>query len=277
MDRRTLPTVIVARRAAHGREFDFERWLRRLADAAGHAPGHLGAEIQPPDTSHPSEWVIVYRFESVACLDDWLGSDERRELLHEGGDLVDGAAREQIIATGTEADAADPVTAVASFRLRPDAVSELAGFYRRLLHELASFDGYLQCDLFEPVPGVQVDTVIVFAFDTRSHLDAWLESHERNELLATLDPHLDSERVLNVVGGFGGWFGPGAVRRWKQASIVLLALFPTSLAIGALRGELLPDLRFVPAVFVSNVIGIAILTWVLMPWLTRIFDRWLRS
>lgn len=276
MDRRTLPTVIIARRPAAGRELDFERWLRRLADAAERAPGHLGAEIQPPDTSHPSEWVIVYRFESVACLDDWLGSDERSELLHEGGDLVEGAAREQIVATGTETDGADPVTAVASFRLRPDAAPELPGFYRRLVHELASFDGFLQCDLFEPVPGVQHDTVIVFAFDTRSHLDVWLESPERSDLLATLDPYLDSERVLNVVGGFGGWFGPGAVRRWKQASIVLLALFPTSLLIGALRREWLPEIPFVLGVFVSNVIGIAILTWVLMPWLTRIFDRWLR-
>ena len=53
--------------------------------------------------------------------------------------------------------------------------------------------------------------------------------------------------------------------RWKQATIVLLALFPTALTLSLIRRWLLPDLPLVPTVFISNVLGIAVLTWFLMP------------
>jgi antibiotic biosynthesis monooxygenase (ABM) superfamily enzyme len=125
-------------------------------------------------------------------------------------------------------------------------------------------------DVFEPVEGVQEDAVNVVAFIARRHLDAWLASQRRRALLAEIEPHLAQDRVTNVVGGFGGWFpgeGPHEVRRWKQAALVLLALYPTAL---------LPDLSLVPAVFLANAAGVAILSWLLMPWLTRTLDGWLR-
>jgi hypothetical protein len=63
-------------------------------------------------------------------------------------------------------------------------------------------------------------------------------------MLAEIEPYLEGERTINVVGGFAGWFElPGApvVKRWKQASIVLLALFPTTLVLTQVREWLLPD------------------------------------
>ena len=34
---------------------------------------------------------------------------------------------------------------------------------------------WYRADLFEPVEGVQEDTVVVLAFDTRANLDRWLD------------------------------------------------------------------------------------------------------
>ncbi len=59
---RRVPTVVVARRPAPGKEREFERWLRRLAVAASEAPGHVRTDVQPPDDVHPCEWTIVYKF-----------------------------------------------------------------------------------------------------------------------------------------------------------------------------------------------------------------------
>jgi antibiotic biosynthesis monooxygenase (ABM) superfamily enzyme len=66
------------------------------------------------------------------------------------------------------------------------------------------------------------------------------------------------------------------VKRWKQASIVLLALFPTALVLTVVRQWLLPDVGLVLGVLFGNVIGVAVLSWILMPVLTRWFDAWLR-
>ncbi len=281
---RTVPTVVVSRRARRGAEKEFEAWLLRLHAAARDAPGHLRSVVQAPNGRHLDEWTIVYQFDDVESRQQWIGSSTRQMLLEEGRDLIDGEPREQVLAMAYEPE---PVTAVASFRIGPESASRFVTFERDVRAALASFDGYLGSQVFEAVPGVQDDTVITFAFDSRDHLDAWFESAERAALLATIEPDVEGDRVINVVdqlGGslgssFAGWFrgtDERPVKRWKQASVILLALFPTSLALTLLRLWLLPGLALVPTVFVSNVLGIIVLTWVLMPYLTRVLDPWLR-
>lgn len=274
-DRRT-PTVVVARTVVPGRERDFQRWVERLVAAASEAPGYVGAEVQPPDDLHPDEWVIVYQFDDPDRLSAWLEAPERAALLAEGADLVAGPAREQVVALAPERA---PVTAVSSVRVRQGSEETYRELHREVVKRLQTFDGFLHSDLYEPIPGVQDDTVVVFAFDTREHLDRWLRSDERREILEQMDEHAEGARTVNVVGGFAGWFAPEgapAGKRWKQAAVVLLALYPTVLALSALRDALLPGLPFAPSVLLVNVITVALLTWVLMPVLTRRLDGWLR-
>jgi uncharacterized protein len=274
---RAVPTVVVSRRVRPGRERDFERWVARLLAAAARAPGHLDAHHEPPDATHPDDWVVVYRFADADLLDRWLDSPERRSLIDDGADLIDGSAREQVVAF---ADDADPVTAVASVRVRPGHEEDYRQIQLELLAQMSRFPGFRRNEVFTPVPGVQDDHVVVFTFDTRAHLDAWLDAPERHEILARAAAHVVGDRTVNVLGGFAGWFAPAGtapgVKRWKQACTVLLALFPTSLVITVVRDALVPDLAMVPAVFVGNAIGVAALSWLLMPTLTRWLDPWLR-
>ncbi len=270
------PTVIVARRFEPGREREGERWLRRLSDSAAEMPGHVESTLQPPNVQHPDEWVIVYRFSSPEHLDDWLTSTHRLELIEEGEQFLAGEAREQVIAL---TDTAQTVTAVASFRVNPNAYSEFREWYRRVHDVVDRFDGFIRSELVEPVPGAHDDTAIIFSFTSRETLDRWLDSPERQQILAEIEPVLESERTVNIVGGFAGWF-PGstsaAPKRWKQAALVLLALYPTVMVLGVVRNELYPGLADPLAVLVGNIGGVAILSWLLMPALTRRFDGWLR-
>lgn len=270
-----MPTVVVSRTPTRGREAEFEGWLRGLLAVASEAPGHVSADLQPPNDAHPGEWVVVYQFADAESLEAWLHSPVRAELMREAADLVDGPPREQVVAL---AQGAEPVTAVASFRVRPGEEHRSAELHGRLVQRLSGFPGYLRSEVFDPIPGVQDETVVVFSFDSREHLDAWLESDERRSMLAEIQPYLEGERTVNVVGGFAGWFGGQGpeVQRWKQASVVLLALFPTSLVLTAIRMWLLPDAHWVVGVLFGNVLGVIVLSWALMPFLTRILDGWLR-
>lgn len=273
---RSVPTVVVARTPAPGRERDFDRWLQRLAAASRHAPGHVQSEVQPPDDIHPGEWITVYQFEHTQALNDWLASSTRRTIMEAGAELSVGEAREQIIALTKQAD---PVTAVASFRVKPGDQHRHAELQAKLVARMSAFPGYLRSEVFQPVLGVQDDTVVVFSFDSRARLDDWLCSDERQALLREIEDSIDGDRTLNVVGGFGGWFaerGATSVRTWKQASVVLLALFPTALTLTYLRRWLLPEVGVFGGVLIGNVLGVAILSWLLMPVLTRLLDGWLR-
>ena len=271
------PTVVVARRVLPGHENDFLKWDRRIRDASASFPGWLGADVQPPDASHPGEWVTVYSFASREDLDAWLTSDERARLIAEAAEFVDGVREQRVAALRT---AAEPVTVVFSQRIAPKNHDAFVGLHVDVLERLQRFPGFLASDLFKPVEGVQDEHVIVASFASRRDLDRWLESDVRAAWAAQIEELVEGDRTMNVVGGFGGWFpAPATARspkRWKQAVAVLLALFPTVLIITLIRIEIAPDMNVVLAVFIGNVVSVAVLSFVLMPPLTRRLEPWLR-
>ena len=268
--------MIVARQVKRGEDREAKRWLMRLKTLAAQAPGHLGADVQAPNSQHPDEWVIVYQFASTQLLQNWLDSPRRRELLEAGAHLFVEPPREQILAI---ARTDRPVTAVSSFLVAAEGSPAFQERYAELQLKLAPVPGFLRCELFEPVPDAQEETVIVFSFASREGLDRWLSSDVRKQWLDSLEPLLAGERKTNVIGGFAGWFGsPGAppVKRWKQAALVLLALYPTALAFAVVRAMVFPSVSEPFGILFGNIVGVAILSWILMPWLTTLFDNWLR-
>ncbi|NNC81842.1 MAG: hypothetical protein HKN94_17000 [Acidimicrobiales bacterium] len=273
---RDTPTVIVARTALRGRERDFERWLRQITDIAARQPGHIGSDIQSPGPQHPDEWTIIYQFADQRLLDKWIDSPVRAQLLAEGVLLTEGEARVQHLAMGS---GDDPVTAVASFRILPGHEDAFEKGYESLIDVLETYEGFLRAQLFPPVEGVQDETVIVFSFQSREELDVWLRSDERRISLNKLDEHMDGERQVNVVGGFGGWFSVGQrqVKTWKQAAVVLVALYPVVLLLNEALALILPDdVPYALEVLIGLVASVSLLSWLLMPRLTKLLDGWLR-
>ncbi len=273
------PTVVVARRVKPGKEGDFRAWDHRIRTVAETYPGHRGSEMQPPNPSHPGEWVTVYAFATVDQLEAWLHSDERTTLMGEVEELLDGPVREQRVAAVPAAP--EPVTVVFSQRIASGNDAAFVKLHTDVVERLRDFEGFLGSDLLPPVDGIQDEYVIVASFASRSHLDRWLMSPVRRSWLSRVERLIEGDRTMNVVGGFGGWFPahpaqPGGPKRWKQAIAVLIALFPTVLVITVIRNAIAPDMNLVLAVLIGNVISVAILSFLLMPRLTRILAPWLR-
>ena len=272
------PTVIVSRRIVAGADAEFRSWALRIRDAAHGFPGYRGAEVQPPDTNHPDEWVTAYSFATADQLNAWLTSTIRAVLIDEGAGLLAEPPREQRVA-GLRL-APEPVTVVFSQRVRPGSEAAFQQRYAEVAAVLRTADGFLASDLLTPVDGVQADHVIVVAFASRRQLDAWLEAPQRRDWLEHIEPLIEGDRGMSVVGGFGGWFAsdvarPGGPPRWKQAVTVLLALYPTALTFGWLLRTLAPDWPFAVSMLVSNIAGVAVLTWLLMPAVTKALAPWL--
>ena len=271
----SAPTVIVSRRPALGLEAEFAEWVESVRAAAAGFPGHVGSELQPPAEAHPEDWVTVYRFDSQANLDRWLDSPERASMMGIGHGLTAGTTREQRVARAVDSHA---VTAVMSQRILPEDLLEFRKAEAEIGAAMARSPGFISLEHSPPVAGVQTDYVVSFTFASRSDLDRWLESDSRREVLRLVEPFIEGERTLTVIGGFGGWFvaeKEQAPKQWKQAVAVLIALYPTTLTLSLLQLRFFADVPWVPALFVSNVLGIAALTWLLMPGLTRLLGQWL--
>ncbi len=270
--------MIVSRRVTSENEDAFGVWVSRLITAAHRADGYVSIGVERPNEMHPGEWLIVYRFEDGPSLDAWLSSHERLELLGEGADLFEGEASEQVVA-GVPAQ--DEIRVVSSYRLRDGVQPEHLLFHQRVLDELQHFNGFIRREILDAVDGVQSETVVMLTFDTREHLITWVESPERREALLELDSLTVGELKTTIVGGFAGWFPTSdhapLTPKWKQATVVLIALYPTVILTSQLGQWLWPDLNTYAAIFVGNVISIAILTWLLMPVLTHKMRSWLNS
>ena len=85
-------TILVRRRVKPGREADYEAWLTRLTEGvAREFPGYLGAEFHRP-SGLGGDYRSVFRFDSLAALERFEGSDFRARMLADAAPLFAGDA-----------------------------------------------------------------------------------------------------------------------------------------------------------------------------------------
>ncbi|MER5461496.1 hypothetical protein ABT010_12585 [Streptomyces sp. NPDC002668] len=69
-------TAIIGQKVLPGLEREYESWQEDVNAAAADYAGYLGAEISPPTPRQP-DWVVVYRFDSIAHLLPGAGHEFR--------------------------------------------------------------------------------------------------------------------------------------------------------------------------------------------------------
>ena len=274
-------TVVTSQKVARGREEDYKRWQEQVNRAVREFDGFEGTELYPPDSDEGNEWVVVFRFSGVDQLSAWLTSETRRELLHEGRELFEQEPTQEVLSGGEPARKA--VTAVVSHEVRSGREQDFVQWQDKVLKAQQKYPGFMGSELFAPVEGIQDRWVVVFRYDTREHLDHWLQSDVRSKLLDEGRDFFATYDVREIGSAFSGWFRfgegekAGAPPNWKQAMSVLLALYPTVMVLNLTEGGALTDAG-VPGylgLFIGNVLSVAALTWILMPFVNRVLLFWL--
>lgn len=269
-------TVLVSQRVQPGREDDFRRWQDVMNRAVASFAGFLGTEVVPPG-DEGGEWTVIYRFASKPHLEAWLASSDRGEMLDRGADLFDGAASQRVLIGEREEDF---VTVVVSHPVDPAQANEFVEWQQRVTDAERAFPGFGGSELFRPVPGVQEDWTAVFRFDTEEHLNDWLESPERKRLLEE-GAHFQDFELRRISGPFGSWFSFGGdadaegPAQWKTALSVLVGLYPTVVLLTLGISEIWEDGELWETLLLGNVLSVSLLTWVVMPIVTRALHFWL--
>ncbi|MET7928156.1 antibiotic biosynthesis monooxygenase [Streptomyces sp. NPDC005349] len=279
-------TVVTSQKVRAGLDEEYDRWQEKVNRAVRDFDGFKGTETYPPGSGEDHEWVVVFRFAGTDQLTAWLDSAARRELLAEGHALLEGTPTQEVLAGGhiEEPDREEGVTAVISHDVRPGREQEFERWQKKVLREQEKYPGFMGTEFFKPVEGIQDHWVVVFRYDTREHLDAWLDSSNRERLLEEGRDYFASYEVRKVGTAFGGWFrfgsdeGEEVPPNWKQAMTVVLALYPTVMVLNLTVGHEF-DVLGVPGylgLFFSNILSVSILTWLLMPLVNRALAFWLR-
>lgn len=173
-----------------------------------------------------------------------------------------------------------PVTAVAARRVKRGREREFEEWVSGILTAAHKFPGYLGSNIVRPGDPDDDEYQIVFRFDHASNLKRWECSQERKEWLKKVDPLIKEERVKTLTG-LETWFtlpsrpGDPAPPRYKMAVVTWLAVFPTVLVIFSLFSPVLNMMPTVLRTLVFTLVMVSLMTYVIMPRMTRLFSFWL--
>jgi uncharacterized protein len=272
-------TVIIGQRVRPGFQDAFAAWQHELNEAASRYPGFIGAEVTAPTGVQP-EWVVVYRFDSIANVAAWINSATRQERLAVGRKYLDGPPTQQVV--GGAAKPADQlVTVVVSHRVSQEDIDEFLAWQERLRLAECEFEGFRGSELFRPIEGVQDEWTAMYRYDSAADLDAWLTSDVRRTLLKEGDKFSDFQ-LRTVDNSFGNWFAfdeKGNVAPppsdTKTSVAVWVGLYPTVVLLTLALAPLKMPLWL--GMLIGNLLSSFIMSFVTMPYYVNpLLKHWLR-
>ncbi len=267
--------LIIGQPVRREREDEYRAWEKTITAAASRYPGYRGVEVKPPNDIQP-DWVIIYKFDSVPNLRNWLNSSTRQTLLDQAVDFFDGPGTVQVLAQ--EGEIADPlVTVMVTNRVEDDQVESFLAWRKQMAEAESRYPGFRGSEVFRPIKGVQDEWTTIYRFDTAAHLDAWLTSTQRRKLLASTQ--FGDFKLRTIDESFGNWFtfeGSGASppSNLKTSIAVWFGLYPTVVLLTLLTAPL--HMPFWLSMLVSNLVSSLAMSYLTMPYYgTRILRWWL--
>ncbi len=172
------------------------------------------------------------------------------------------------------------ITTVVRRRLRPGQQAGYEAWLADLLRDAAGLPGYLGTDVQRPTAPDRT-YVSIFRFDTLANLEAFERSDLRKQYLSRVTPFVEGDAVWDRITGLEVWFDapPGTVApqptRWKMALLLIALVFALVEVLRTIVGFLAPGLPPRLALLVIVTAQVCLLTYVIMPPVTRRLAFWL--
>ncbi|TCT22185.1 antibiotic biosynthesis monooxygenase [Thiobaca trueperi] len=175
-------------------------------------------------------------------------------------------------------------TAVITHRVRGDQHAAYEHWLDQIAPLCKAAPGHLDWHIVRPIPGLTETYTVIIRFDTKEHLQQWMESKAREQLIAQVQPLFVGSDDFFVSSGLDFWFTPAGAKakvpvRWKQYLLTWSAIYP--LALGAplvvapaFRLAGIPTNPLLTTLVVTAVV-VFLMVYVVMPRYTRLVQRWL--
>lgn len=178
-------------------------------------------------------------------------------------------------------DDSGPITVCITRRVKPGSEEAFERALHAFVQRSLALPGQMGVHIMRPAPGSRSrEYGIVRKFTSRGALAAFRTSPEYLEWNQTATDLTEGDGRVDELTGLESWFTlPGAEMRplpkWKMALVTFLGVFPTSLALGETVGRW--TLHWPPVLrsLVFAALMVALLTWVVMPLLTRVLHNWM--
>jgi antibiotic biosynthesis monooxygenase (ABM) superfamily enzyme len=183
----------------------------------------------------------------------------------------------------TTTDVSSPVTVVLSRTPKRGQEAELGEWLREVLVVASAFPGCLSVEVIAPDPPHTSDYVIVFQWATKRDFDRWHESAERHRWLERVEG-LSHEPVVQTISGLEPWFAiagtptaSAAPPKWKMALVTFAVIWPLNTALTFFAAPVERQLLMPVRTAIAAAVLVPLLTWVVMPRVTRMLSSWLTT
>ena len=168
-----------------------------------------------------------------------------------------------------------------SRRVKPGRGADFQAWAHGIVAASRQFPGHLGASVLD-APGSR-EYHILFTFADRNSLRAWLDSQERRRWLARVGELIEADRGLQQLTGLETWFKlPGSnvptmkpPPRWKMWLVSIVAVYPLVLAFQALVVPRMAGLPLPLRALMFPLVLLTLMTFVVMPVVTRMLRRWL--
>ncbi|MBF0316696.1 MAG: antibiotic biosynthesis monooxygenase [Nitrospirae bacterium] len=173
----------------------------------------------------------------------------------------------------------ETVTIIVSWKIKPGREPEFETGLEGVIEAAKKFDGHQGVRVKKPdMPGGEY--VIIFRFNNVENLKKWEASDIKRDWLVRAEAFKEKDPIMQKFTGLDFWFTqPGTVSqgppRYKIVIVTVAAIYPL---LNALNFVVNPLIIVLPSFFqeiLKTTILVSLLTYVVMPFLTRILAFWL--
>lgn len=174
----------------------------------------------------------------------------------------------------------DELTVVVNRRIKPERESEFERTMREFVQFAMAFPGHRGISVLRPSGGGR-DYIVVDKFSDEGARSSFKASSQYQEWMTRLGELTEGDPRIEELSGLEGWFtlpeDPGLARppKYKMAVATFLGVFPVAMGLNLTLGPAIRPWHFVLSGAIFNACVVILLTWVVMPLVTRALHRWL--
>lgn len=258
---------------------EFAHWQAKFNAAIASQAGFVSLEIVSPSNPGHPEWLLVQRFSTPKGVLDWYQAGVRKNLMNELEKYTKDKRNIEESFSST-ADTKSGVTEVFITQVSPQNEKAYRNWIAKIHRAEAKFPGFRGVYMQSPADTGGINWITLLQFDTPEHLEAWLNSPQRQEVLEEGKSLISSLDTHRMISSYAGWFSSIAKTGelppvWKQTMIVLLVLFPIVMLEIKYLTLLTGGLNLSLGTFIGNTISVILISWPLMPIAILLLGWWL--
>ena len=173
---------------------------------------------------------------------------------------------------------AEGVTVVVTRRVKAGREADYEAWLARLLERVKSMPGYLGISVHRPAEGAAREYSVVYRFDSVESMRAFEDSEARREAVAEVGEYVESDATWRHLTGLELWFpSPSTPQpsRLRMAIVMVVVVYAFVLALSPIVSWLMPSAPLPLRLFVAIAVEVMLMTYLVMPRITRWLERWL--